>query len=86
MTVHIPVCVSEYLEELKEYGPTYTLWSGSEEELAEQLKGVAGCIERCCKETEEQVGHLSDTLVPVLHEYVLCAETLKVSQLLWRRQ
>ncbi|XP_038828690.1 sorting nexin-7 isoform X1 [Salvelinus namaycush] len=67
----------EYLEELKEYGPTYTLWSGSEEELAEQLKGVAGCIERCCKETEEQVGHLSDTLVPVLHEYVLCAETLK---------
>uniref|UniRef100_A0A4W5LY03 Sorting nexin 7 n=1 Tax=Hucho hucho TaxID=62062 RepID=A0A4W5LY03_9TELE len=67
----------EYLEELKEYGPTYTLWSGSEEELAEQLKGVAGCIERCCQETEEQVGHLSDTLVPVLHEYVLCAETLK---------
>ncbi|CAB1340829.1 unnamed protein product [Coregonus sp. 'balchen'] len=67
----------EYLEELKEYGPTYTLWSGSEEELVEQLKGVAGCIERCCKETEEQVGHLSDTLVPALHEYVLCAETLK---------
>ncbi|XP_041717816.1 sorting nexin-7 isoform X2 [Coregonus clupeaformis] len=67
----------EYLEELKEYGPTYTLWSGSEEELVEQLKGVAGCIERCWKETEEQVGHLSDTLVPALHEYVLCAETLK---------
>ncbi|KAG9351097.1 hypothetical protein JZ751_024987 [Albula glossodonta] len=67
----------EYLEELKEYGPAYTLWSGSEEELVEPLKGVAGCIDRCCKETEEQVNHLAESLVPALHEYVLCAETLK---------
>ncbi|KAG7487535.1 hypothetical protein MATL_G00024620 [Megalops atlanticus] len=67
----------EYLDELKEYGPVYTLWSGSEEELVEPLKGVASCIERCCREKEEQISHLSETLVPSLHEYVLCAETLK---------
>ncbi|KAJ8397549.1 hypothetical protein AAFF_G00438250 [Aldrovandia affinis] len=67
----------EYLEELKECGPAYTLWSGSEEELAEPLKGVASCIERCCRETEGQVDQLSDSLVPGLHEYVLCTETLK---------
>ncbi|XP_010889434.2 sorting nexin-7 isoform X2 [Esox lucius] len=67
----------EYLGELKEFGPIYTLWSGSEEELVGPLKGVAGCIERCCKETEEQVNQLSDTLVPTLHEYVLCSESLK---------
>lgn len=67
----------EYLDELKQYSPTYTQWAGSEEELAEPLKGVAGCVERCSKETEEQIHHLSDVLVPALHEYVLCAETLK---------
>uniref|UniRef100_A0A673GHS6 PX domain-containing protein n=1 Tax=Sinocyclocheilus rhinocerous TaxID=307959 RepID=A0A673GHS6_9TELE len=68
----------EYLEELKECGPTYALWSQSEEELAEPLKNVAGCVDRCCKETEEQVKNLSDHLIPVLHEYVLCADTLKM--------
>lgn len=67
----------EYLEELKEYAPTYTLWSGSEEELVEPLKGVASCVDRCFQETEEQARHLSDTLAPALHEYVLCGETLK---------
>ncbi|KAG7231571.1 hypothetical protein INR49_011545 [Caranx melampygus] len=67
----------EYLDELRQYGPTYAQWAGSEVELAEPLKGVAGCVERCGKETEEQIHHLSEVLVPALHEYVLCAETLK---------
>lgn len=67
----------EYVDELKQYGPTYTQWAESEEELADSLRGVAGCVERCNKETEEQVHHLSQVLVPALHEYVLCAETLK---------
>ncbi|KAJ8376104.1 hypothetical protein SKAU_G00066840 [Synaphobranchus kaupii] len=67
----------EYLEELKECAPSYTLWSGSEEELVEPLKGVASSIDRCCSETEEQVNQLSENLIPALHEYVLCAETLK---------
>uniref|UniRef100_A0A8C1TPC5 Sorting nexin 7 n=1 Tax=Cyprinus carpio TaxID=7962 RepID=A0A8C1TPC5_CYPCA len=67
----------EYLEELKECGPTYALWSQSEEELAEPLKDVAGCVDRCCKETEEQVKNLNDNLIPVLHEYALCTDTLK---------
>lgn len=71
--------LAEYLDELKQYGPTYTQWAGSEEDLAEPLKGVARCVEGCSKETEEQIQHLSEVLVPALHEYVLCAETLKVS-------
>lgn len=49
-----------------------------EEALAEPLRGVASCVEQCGKETEEHVQHLSDALVPALHEYVLCAETVKV--------
>lgn len=34
-------------------------------------------MEGCSKETEEQIQHLSEVLVPVLHEYVICADTLK---------
>ncbi|XP_029935299.1 sorting nexin-7 [Myripristis murdjan] len=67
----------EYLDELGQYSPTYTQWAGAEEELAEPLKGMAGCVELCNKETEELISHLADVLVPALHEYVLCAETLK---------
>ncbi|XP_007885296.2 sorting nexin-7 isoform X1 [Callorhinchus milii] len=67
----------EYLAELKEYGPIYTLWSGSDEELVEPLQGVASCIENCCKTSEGLVVNMSEGLLPVLHEYVLCAETLK---------
>ncbi|XP_029003853.1 sorting nexin-7 [Betta splendens] len=67
----------EYLEELKQYGPIYAQWAGLEEDLADPLRGVAGCVEQCRKESEEQIQHLSGELVPVLHEYVLCAETLK---------
>ncbi len=70
---------AEYVDELKQYSPTYTQWAGLEEELAEPLKGVASCVEHCSKEAEEQIHHLSEVLVPALHEYVLCAETLKVS-------
>lgn len=70
--------VLEYLDEMKEYGPTYTLWSGSEEELMEPLKLMASCLDRCYSETEEQIEHLSISLLPTLHEYVLCADNLKV--------
>lgn len=75
------VAVTEYLEDLKECAPTYTLWSNSEEELAEPLRGMASCLERCFTETEEQVKELNDNLNPTLHEYVLCTETLKVGKL-----
>ncbi|XP_062848286.1 sorting nexin-7 isoform X2 [Trichomycterus rosablanca] len=67
----------EYLQELKECGPIYTLWSGSEEELVEPLKLMASCMDRCCRETEESMEHLSNNLLPTLHEYVLCTDTLK---------
>ncbi|XP_066539384.1 sorting nexin-7 isoform X2 [Hoplias malabaricus] len=67
----------EYLEELKECAPIYTLWVGSEEELAEPLKLMTSCMDRCCRETAEQVQYLSNSLLPILHEYVLCTETLK---------
>ncbi|KAF7647630.1 hypothetical protein LDENG_00169200, partial [Lucifuga dentata] len=67
----------EYMDELKQYSLTYAQWAGLEEGLAEQLKAVASCVERCGKETKGTISHLSEVLVPALHEYVLCVETLK---------
>ncbi|XP_066048482.1 sorting nexin-7 [Chamaea fasciata] len=66
----------EYFNEMKEYGPIHTLWSASEEDLAESLKGIAGCIDRCCRATEKRMAGLSEHLLPLLHEYVLYTEIL----------
>uniref|UniRef100_A0A8D0GUQ8 Sorting nexin 7 n=1 Tax=Sphenodon punctatus TaxID=8508 RepID=A0A8D0GUQ8_SPHPU len=69
----------EYCCEMKEYGPIHTLWSASEEDLVDSLKGVAGCIDKCCKATEKRMAGLSENLIPVVHEYVLYSEILMVA-------
>ncbi|XP_071607007.1 sorting nexin-7 isoform X7 [Heliangelus exortis] len=66
----------EYFNEMKEYGPIHTLWSASEEDIADSLKGVASCIEKCCRATEKRMAGLSEHLLPILHEYVLYSEIL----------
>ncbi|CAJ0927634.1 unnamed protein product [Ranitomeya imitator] len=66
----------DYYEEMKEYGPIYTLWSASEEDLVDPLRGVAGCIDKCSKITEALNSKLSNDLIPIIHEYVLYSETL----------
>lgn len=70
---------TEYSDELKRYGPLYGQWAELEEELREPLNLAARCVERCGKEAEERIRHLSAALVPALHDYVLCADVLKVS-------
>nr|XP_033772771.1 sorting nexin-7 isoform X1 [Geotrypetes seraphini] len=66
----------EYFEGMKEYGPIHTLWSASEEDLASSLKGIAGCIDKCCKAIEQLMAGLSENLLPVIHEYILYSEML----------
>ncbi|KAF4789602.1 Sorting nexin-7 [Turdus rufiventris] len=66
----------DYFNEMKEYGPIHTLWSASEEDIADSLKGIASCIERCCRATEKRMAGLSEHLLPILHEYVLYSEIL----------
>lgn len=66
----------EYFDEMKEYGPIYVLWSASEEDLVDTLKGIASCIDNCCKATEKRMSGLSEVLLPVVHEYVLYSEML----------
>ncbi|XP_072307321.1 sorting nexin-7 isoform X2 [Eucyclogobius newberryi] len=67
----------ECLDELRQYSPTYSQWAELEEDLSEPVKGVARSLELCGQETEKQAQELSEVLLPVLHEYVLCADTLK---------
>uniref|UniRef100_A0A8C5LA26 Sorting nexin 7 n=1 Tax=Jaculus jaculus TaxID=51337 RepID=A0A8C5LA26_JACJA len=66
----------DYLDEMKEYGPIHILWSASEEDVVDTLKGVATCIEQCCKATEKWMSGLSESLLPIVHEYVLYSDTL----------
>lgn len=63
---------------MREYGPIHILWSASEEDLVDTLKGVASCIDKCCKATEKRMSGLSEALLPVVHEYVLYSEMLMV--------
>nr|XP_027791013.2 sorting nexin-7 isoform X3 [Marmota flaviventris] len=66
----------DYFDEMKEYGPIHILWSASEEDLVDTLRGVASCIDKCCKATEKRTSGLSEVLLPVVHEYVLYSEML----------
>ncbi|ERE88950.1 sorting nexin-7 [Cricetulus griseus] len=66
----------DYFDEMKEYGPIHILWSASEEDLVDTLKGIASCIDQCCKATEKRMTGLSEALLPVVHEYVLYSEML----------
>nr|XP_005993570.1 PREDICTED: sorting nexin-30 isoform X1 [Latimeria chalumnae] len=68
---------SDYLVELREYGPIYSTWVGLEDELAEPLEGVSSCINNCCTALEELTEDMTEDFLPVLREYVLYTESMK---------
>lgn len=70
---------SEFLMELREYGPVYSTWSSFEEELHDPLEGVAGCVSNCSSALDELTEDMSEDFLPVLREYVLYIESMKVS-------
>lgn len=70
---------AEYLTEVREYGTVYSSWAESEDELRRPLEGVAGCVDTCCRALEEQSEAMSQDFLPVLREYVLYVEAMKVS-------
>lgn len=69
---------AEYLTEVREYGTMYSGWAESEDELQRPLEGVAGCVGTCCRALEEQSEAMSQDFLPVLREYVLYVEAMKV--------
>ncbi|KTF83699.1 hypothetical protein cypCar_00037841 [Cyprinus carpio] len=69
---------SEFLMELREYGPVYSSWSSFEEDLHDPLEGVSGCVSNCSSALEELTEDMSEDFLPVLREYVLYIESMKV--------
>uniref|UniRef100_A0A671PCT2 Sorting nexin-30 n=1 Tax=Sinocyclocheilus anshuiensis TaxID=1608454 RepID=A0A671PCT2_9TELE len=69
---------SEFLMELREYGPVYSSWSSFEEDLHDPLEGVSGCMSNCSSALEELTEDMSEDFLPVLREYVLYIESMKV--------
>lgn len=65
--------------ELREHSPVYTSWASFEEDLHEPLEGVAGCVLNCTSALEELTEDMSEDFLPVLREYVLYIESMKVS-------
>uniref|UniRef100_A0A2D4PTF3 PX domain-containing protein n=1 Tax=Micrurus surinamensis TaxID=129470 RepID=A0A2D4PTF3_MICSU len=66
----------DYFNEMKEFGPIHTLWSASEEDLEDTLKGMATGIDQCCKAADKWMAALSESFFPVIHEYLLYNEIL----------
>ncbi|NXF41351.1 SNX30 protein, partial [Nyctibius bracteatus] len=75
----------EYLVELREYGPVYSTWGGLEVELSEPLEGVSACIGNCCTALEELSEDMTEDFLPVLKEYILYSESMKVERALWQK-
>ena len=71
----------EYLVELREYGPVYSTWSALEGELSEPLEGVSACIGNCSTALEELTDDMTEDFLPVLREYILYSDSMKVSWL-----
>lgn len=60
----------------------YSTWSALEGELAEPLEGVSACIGNCSAALEELTDDMTEDFLPVLREYILYSDSMKVSWLL----
>lgn len=76
-----PLRSPEYLVEQREYGSVYSSWAGSEEALRCPLEGVADSVSTCCRAMADLSDNMSQDFLPVLREYVLYVESMKVSDL-----
>lgn len=56
----------------------YNSWAGAEEELQRPLEGVASCVSTCCRALEDHSENMGQDFLPVLREYVLYIESMKV--------
>ncbi|XP_070562897.1 sorting nexin-30-like isoform X4 [Ptychodera flava] len=67
----------EYINELGEYSPVFSLWSNSEIELAETMTCMANCIEKCQEAVQELNDEQEQYFLPPVREYLLYADSIK---------
>ncbi|KAB0367866.1 hypothetical protein FD755_021190, partial [Muntiacus reevesi] len=54
MNNFVEIFKRDYFDEMKEYDPIPILWSASEGDLADTLKGVASCVDKFCTASENR--------------------------------
>lgn len=60
---------SEYLSDLNEWGPIFTLWSNSEDRVSHALAAVAKSVEKCFLALQELVCDISPFYL--VHMYLI---------------
>ncbi|XP_035700048.1 sorting nexin-30-like isoform X4 [Branchiostoma floridae] len=69
--------MTDYQQDLREFGPVFTLWSNSETELAPAMLGMASGVEKCEKALDQQISDQEHVFAPPVKEYILYAEAMK---------
>ncbi|XP_029640927.1 sorting nexin-30-like isoform X1 [Octopus sinensis] len=68
---------SEYVEELNDWSPVYTLWSNSEDKLTPALLTMSRAIEANCVAIKESIDEIEESFCQPLKEYMLYTEAVK---------
>lgn len=69
---------TEYVDELNEWSPVYTLWSNSEDKLTPSLLTMSRAIESTCSSIRDSIEEIEDAFCQPLKEYMLYTEAVKI--------
>ncbi|ESP01213.1 hypothetical protein LOTGIDRAFT_212744 [Lottia gigantea] len=68
---------TDYLTEINEWAPCFTLWANSEDNLKPTLLAMSKTVEDCAKELKDMLDCTDDNFAQPLKEYVLYTEAVK---------
>ncbi|KAK3091749.1 hypothetical protein FSP39_022320 [Pinctada imbricata] len=68
---------SDYLLEMCEWGPIYTLWSNSEDQLSNPLLAMSHAVDLSCQALQELVEATEDNFIQPIREYILYTDAIK---------
>ncbi|KAK7492932.1 hypothetical protein BaRGS_00015879 [Batillaria attramentaria] len=68
---------ADYHAELCEWGPCYTLWGNSEDQLTGPLLAMSKAVDQCCRALKDLIDDTDDNFSQPLKEYILYTEAIK---------
>lgn len=68
---------TDYVLELCEWGPIYTLWSNSEDQLTYPLLAMSRAVDICAQALKETIETTEDNFSQPLKEYILYTDAIK---------
>ncbi|BFZ16283.1 hypothetical protein BsWGS_19322 [Bradybaena similaris] len=68
---------NDYMTELTEWGPCYTLWANSEDQLTGALLTMSKAVDECVKSVKDLIDDTDTRFAQPLKEYLLYAECIK---------